>query len=107
MAREFLKSLMKEAKGECLKLQFSSKELGMTGTQAIPPYGRQRQEDQDSPGLHGECEASWGHIRHSHSLSSFNTALQSRMGQRKYDERKGHTNSKGQTPVGGSMHALK
>lgn len=47
MASEFVKSLMKEAKGECLKLQFRSKELGLTGTQAIPPSGRWRQEDQD------------------------------------------------------------
>lgn len=93
MAIEFLKSLMKEERGECLKLQFSSKELGMTGMQATPPFGRWRQEDGDCPRLHGEAEASWGHIRHSHSLSfSFTTALHSRMRQRKYEDRKGHTN---------------
>lgn len=50
VANELLKSLMKEEGGECLKLQFSSKELGMTGMQATPPFGKWRQKDQDYPG---------------------------------------------------------
>jgi len=41
---------MKEEEGDCLKLQLSSKELGMTGMQATPPFGKRRQKNQDSPG---------------------------------------------------------
>ena len=65
-ARWFLRSLMKEAKGECRELQSSAKELGRAGSKAS----------------------------------------KSKMGQRKYEDRKGHTNSKGQSPVGASTHAL-
>lgn len=106
VANEFRKSLMKEAKGECLKLNSALKSWAWQAHRQSHHLGGGGRRIKTSLGYMVSLRpAGATSDTHTHSFS-FNTALQSRMGQRKYEGRKGHTNSKVQTPVGGSTHAL-